>query len=1587
MPKTSVIDPSGTPRDVDDSELAAALQRGWRLPAPEEPQRLSSEAAAEENYGGLRGGVESVFAGLGRGLTLGGSDLALKWAGGKGAADDLKGLQQQNPIPSIGAEILGNVAPFLATGGAAGALAKTPAGLLSGVGKAIAEEGGSGLGGRALAATAGAAAEGGIQSGATYISQSALEDKPLSAEGFVGAVGHGALWAAPIGGALTLGEAGLIRARKLFPKAQVSAVAAQGIKREATAALVDAATDGEQMAQVARRQLDLVDAKTGIADLTEQQTRRAFGTADPGSIGDQITGGVEKAQLQEALSRYEASRANLNDWIRSEADPDLEAALLGVAAPEVGQPGGRIERLALGSEPRPAPNQDLLDALDMRARQLDSTAVGRKVPAALVEGVKDGGLSAADMKPAQTTRAGKRPLADLVPLSNEDFAAYQKAYSHAASNDHFAAETAYSKGGDEIVNVELRSGAPLSSEGRKLRDNLDAAMALPEARLRRDAVVYRGVSDDAIRGLSGNRARFANVKPGDVLQDPAFLSTAYSEAAKSRNEQIVFTISVPRGTPAIPLRGHYSGEGELLLPRDLKLRVDSVDVVPVTDRWKIKNKFEVLPDKSVKIWNKDGSISIEQPIKDIKVTAVHDGGPVDLVRPPVVNSDAPLDALSLRQIGEYQEDIDRLLKEAPDGASRDELYKKWDAAVARRKQLVDSPDLAPEVEYSIPGESRDTPLEAKTVAQLEDELGRLNRAIKLTNDDDVIGALDLKIGALHDRISEIVEFGLPVGFPTAPHPKSAGQAYREAGRIEVVEAGDGFEVHSPSGSVVKLRPAEVKGWVERQMPAGFSSGDIAVDRPLSIESAIPRSHADVADNAVYITRPSALADRPIFGSELSPTKVESIKSARQSGARLDPIRVDVAPSGQLYVSDGNHRLNEAAKSDSPIAIIFSKTAPGWKPSSSAKPISDRIKASLPVASIAVRIPSHADLIGKDDGVTQTVDSRVISEHGWYEPPGQGRDAVKADKARKAIAEGQRDPIHLGVTDDGKIIVGDGRNRLAAAVESGKPIKVKWEAAVGIGPDDVLKGGKPDGDLESLLRGTKAQLDSGVQFRDIKPANDLGAKILEFSEPQVTKALGKRPGGGTDIGPDIARAAKVITEHESSLAQLADALGPAAPPTAVSRAQAFRQALNAQSEAYAGSAAKAAQGIDAKVAPAMELAGGRPAVRTTFGGETVVDDQIQKAIQKETMRRPPAAGDATVVDDGIAKALRAHDMKSGRTAPEGGVIPETGRPGVLGKVADVGTALEVLQAMGVHVPDISSIPVIGPVLSLYLKARAVLGILGRKGGSVGRSTESIIAAKSAGLRNRIVSATGSALEVAARGARRAAEAPKAPLAILGMSLFPGGEGSKSKDPRVLYEARMDDLARAQRPGAVAQAVADRVQTSDPDLQDAITAQVERGIQFIASKTPKQSVLPGMLPGDGTWKPSKSSLTVWSRYVHAVNDPASVLEDLARGHLSIEGAEVLRVVYPKLFAEAQKALLEAAPKIQKTLPYSRRVAISIMYQVPVDLSMAPSHLQFLQAPAPGAQQPAQPQAPQSGPAITGPLQIGAQTMTALDRRAGM
>ncbi len=443
---------------------------------------------------------------------------------------------------------------------------------------------------------------------------------------------------------------------------------------------------------------------------------------------------------------------------------------------------------------------------------------------------------------------------------------------------------------------------------------------------------------------------------------------------------------------------------------------------------------------------------------------------------------------------------------------------------------------------------------------------------------------------------------------------------------------------------------------------------------------------------------------------------------------------------------------------------------------------------------------------------------------------------------------------------------------------------------------------------------------------------------------ISVALRKRVGEHGSLAEDVAMLAPKISRFEKASADVAELVGPNAPPGAVKQAAEYRAAVEEQAQQSAATSAQHAASLDRGPA------------------EVPQPEPLVKPAGAPKLNKPVAS------------------------PPRGGAL-ETAK--------NIGSVLELMHSLGVPgVPSVHDIPVIGPLLSMYLKARAASAVFRKLGGKLPASTEAIVASKAAATRDRMQAAVMKMLDVGAAGARAAQKiAPTS--SALAVQLFDGKTLARTatdtpppkNDDQREYQDRMHELAAAQQPGAIADTVRARVPTGDAALQQAIIDAQTRRLAFLQDKAPKATLPPTLLRAGATWTPTKAQLDTWGRYIAAAEDPASVLEQLADGgRVTMEGAETLRTVYPTLYREAQMTLLKAAPEMQAQLPYARRVSLSIMFQVPVDGTMTPSFVSFLRA-----GQPPAPQAPQGAapppPTISGAgVMTGTRTQTGLDRRAG-
>jgi hypothetical protein len=121
-----------------------------------------------------------------------------------------------------------------------------------------------------------------------------------------------------------------------------------------------------------------------------------------------------------------------------------------------------------------------------------------------------------------------------------------------------------------------------------------------------------------------------------------------------------------------------------------------------------------------------------------------------------------------------------------------------------------------------------------------------------------------------------------------------------------------------------------------------------------------------------------------------------------------------------------------------------------------------------------------------------------------------------------------------------------------------------------------------------------------------------------------------------------------------------------------------------------------------------------------------------------------------------------------------------------------------------------------------------------------------------------------------------------------------------------------------------AVGDDLDESAPMTAQDMRDTTSRAVFFLASKAPKEKPsAPGMPP----LPPPRQDVLRFQRYLKAIDDPTSILDEADEGTLSPEIVEAVKTVYPQLFQMIQADLaarIENMPRV----PYRKRTQISAL-----------------------------------------------------------
>lgn len=138
---------------------------------------------------------------------------------------------------------------------------------------------------------------------------------------------------------------------------------------------------------------------------------------------------------------------------------------------------------------------------------------------------------------------------------------------------------------------------------------------------------------------------------------------------------------------------------------------------------------------------------------------------------------------------------------------------------------------------------------------------------------------------------------------------------------------------------------------------------------------------------------------------------------------------------------------------------------------------------------------------------------------------------------------------------------------------------------------------------------------------------------------------------------------------------------------------------------------------------------------------------------------------------------------------------------------------------------------------------------------------------------------------------------------------------------------------------------RISFAAPQIAQETHNVLIRATDFLASKVPKDPSQPNVFARE--YQPSSMEIAKFERYMQAVEHPLSVFEDMEKGTLTREHVEALKAVYPGMYAQLQQEVIDQATTEGEKIPYNKKVQLSILLDVPTDLSLEPTNIAGLQA----------------------------------------
>lgn len=134
----------------------------------------------------------------------------------------------------------------------------------------------------------------------------------------------------------------------------------------------------------------------------------------------------------------------------------------------------------------------------------------------------------------------------------------------------------------------------------------------------------------------------------------------------------------------------------------------------------------------------------------------------------------------------------------------------------------------------------------------------------------------------------------------------------------------------------------------------------------------------------------------------------------------------------------------------------------------------------------------------------------------------------------------------------------------------------------------------------------------------------------------------------------------------------------------------------------------------------------------------------------------------------------------------------------------------------------------------------------------------------------------------------------------------------------------------------------LQDHAPSTTQALHGLASRAANYLQAKLPQATQ---RAPLDAEYRPSPAELAIFNRHYEIAHKPMRVLEHVAKGTVTPEHVETLKVIYPQLFTEMQAGALDRLAREVargRRLPYRMRLSLSMFLGQDLDSSTKPQSL---------------------------------------------